>query len=365
MNLLRRSAVAAATATLLGGAGLLASAATAGAATASPAAFPAPAGAGIVTQVVLDNGGYTLCLDDISQNVKAGAKVGIWGCNASDPAQEWVTYPDGTLRPYSDTGDAVSVNSSKDVVLEAVNAADTSQQLYYRADGTIVDGLTTAGTNNQVLNDPDYTTTPGAQVILFNQPAVTANAHWWLTNARYGSSALSNRPDSGGNGNWANDSTTRAAMVVYEGDATTGTHTYQGSVSDTGSFGALAGADTPNQGGTDAGLKLGDSLSGTLAGSTGFAFTTNTFVSTAPASSYSGSNPTGTGSWYELFFASSTTFAGAGIDNSGPAQWAWSYTSAKDNCGTVEHWTDASYNSGGQDSTAGNITAPAAGSCPA
>lgn len=348
--------IAALAATAVAGASVM------GIATGASAAAVTP---GVTTQIVLDHGGYQLCLDDLSGKTAAGSPVGIWGCNSSDVAQKWVTYPDGTTRPAASAADALAVVSGK-VVLEPVSAADTSQQWYYQADGTIVNGTTTAGTNNFVLNDPGYSTAPGTHVIVFNQPAVTDNAHWYVPKARYGTSKLSNRPDSGGNGNWANDATTRAALVLYMGDAT-GAHTYEGSVSDTGSFHALAGAFTPNQGGTDAGLKLGDSLGGAIAGSTGYSFTSSAFVTTGPGASYSGSNPS-TGAWYKLFFAASTTFGtantdGSALDNAGPVQWAWSYTSAKDNCGAVEHWSDASYNGGGQTTAAGNITAPLAGSC--
>jgi hypothetical protein len=366
----RVAATVAASATLTAGVALLAG--TAGAATAS---FPTPAGAGVVTQLVLDNGNYSKCLNDYGQNVNPGAEVKLYSCNSSDPASEWVTYPDNTLRPYLDTNVALTASSSTgDAVLEpvATSGATAAQQWYFDASGMLVNGLSNPGTTNEVLNDPGYVATNGVQVIVWNQPSVTSNAHWWAPAAHYGSSTLSNRPDSGGGGNWANDHMTRLSMVIFQGGVS-GANQYQGSVSDTGSFHALAGEKTPNQG-VNAGSTLGDSISGSLYGYTGFSFTTNQWVSSSPGSSYSGSNPTGTAMWPALFFqGTKTALAGSGrdgsgtasdslIDNSGAMQWAWSYTSNKDNCGNVESWVDAQYNGGGQDSGAGNITAPA--TCP-
>jgi hypothetical protein len=349
----RAGVAAVAVAGLAGGGAVLAGGA--GAATAS---FAAPSGAGVVTEIVLDNGGYTKCLNDYKQNVSAGAPIALYTCSATDPGSQWLTYPDNTIRPYRAPGMALTANANNHLVLESVTGS-TAQTWYFDSSGMLVNGETTAGQTNYVLNDPGYNTANGTQAIIWNQAAITTNAHWYVTKARYGSaSTLSNRPDSGGGGNnWANDHMTRQSMVVYMGDQTAGTHTYQGSVSDTGTFSALAGELTPNQG-ADPGLKLGDSLGGTLYGRTGSGFTTDQWVSRGPGASYSGSNPA-TGTWYELFFPAGTTFGGSGIDNDGPMQWAWSYASSKDDCGNIEHWVDASYSNSGQSATAGDITAPA------
>lgn len=339
--------------------------ASAAAAAPSAAAFTAPAGAGISTEIVLDQGNYKQCLNDRGQNHAAGAPVTIYACGTDQVANYWLTYPDNTIRPQGAPTMAVTVGSTDKLVLEPVAASGPTdvQVWYFRADGGIESGASTAGLTSFLANSPQQSTANNTQQIVFDQSAVTANAHWYVTKARYGTTAtLSDRPDSGGNGNWANDRITRRSMLVYLGDATTGVHSYQGSVADSGTFHALAGAYTPNQGGADAGAKLGDSLGGSISGLTGYQFTSTAFVSASPAAAYSGSQPS-TSSYYQLFFAPGTTFGGAGIDSTGPVQWAWTYTSNKDNCGNVETWTDASYNSGGQVYDAGNITAPAAGSC--
>jgi hypothetical protein len=247
------------------------------------------------------------------------------------------------------------------------------------ADGLIVNGITTGGTDHYVLNDPAYSTANGTQQQIWNQGGVTDNAHWWAPPAHYGNSGhgstLTNRPDSGGGGNnWANDDIGRLSMVIYMGDTTAG-HTYQGSVVDApgSGFTALAGELTPNQGCTGCnGKKLGDSLGGRMTGATGYSFTTDQFVSSGPGASYTGSNPTSTSTWPKLFFSPATTLAPTGlngtsaangyIDSSGSVPWGWSYTSDPDNCQKVESWVDATWTSSGQSATAGNITAPAPGS---
>lgn len=323
--------------------------------------FVTPAGGGVVTQLALDNGGYTKCLNDFGQNVTAGARITLYTCGTNQIANQWVTYPDNTIRPYLNTGMALTVNGSNHTVLEPATGIP-AQSWYYRDDGALVSGLTNAVGVSYMLNDPGYNTANGTQQIIWNEgnwQPITTNAHWWVTSARFGSSTLSNRPDSGGNGYWANDHLSRGAMVLYMGDKVPGTHTYQGSVSDTGTFHALAGAYQPNQGGANAGHKLGDSLGGSATGGTGYSFTSSNFVSKFPGSAYSGSNPTSTSLWYKLFFSGTTAFSG-GIATSGPVQWSWQYISNADVCGNHETWTDAAFNNGGQDSGAGNITAPAA-----
>jgi hypothetical protein len=332
--------------------------------------YVTPAGGGVVTEIILANGGYSKCLNDYGQNVSTGAAVRLYTCvNAS--ANQWVTFPDNTIRPYLDPTMALDVVNNHTVLEPANGTHPPSQQWYFMADGTIVSGLGTAGGAHYVLNDPGFNASNGVQLIVWNQSSVTDNAHWWAPSARYGNgghgSTLTNRPDSGGQGNWANDNIGRESLVIYMGDATPGTHTYQGSVVDNGSFTALAGDFTPNQGATCcSNEKLGDSLGGSLYGLTAYSFTTDQWVSSGPSASYSGAavGPTITSNWYQLFFqGTKTTFGGTGELSTGPNDWAWAYTSAPDRCGSVEHWLDAQFDNSGQTSTttiANNIVAPAA-----
>lgn len=349
-RLYRWAAVAAAALGLV-----LSTALTAGATTAAPA-FTVPAGAGVSTEIVLDAGGYHQCLNDRGQNTAAGAPVTIYSCgNGNAIANYWLTYPDNTIRPQLKPSMAVTVGTGNKLVLEPVAAAGaTSAQVwFFRADGGIESDQSVAGQTEYLANSPQQSTANNTQQIVFNQSTVTTNAHWYLPKAHYATSVLSNRPDSASDGtNWSNDHISRASMVVYLGDATAGVHSFQGSVVDTGTFHALAGASQPNP--STAGAKLGDSLSGSIAGSTGYSFTSSAFVSRSPESAYSGSNPT-TGNWPGLYFATGAV-ANGGLDNSGPVEWAWTYTSNKDNCKNTEVWVDAQYGE------AGNITAPA--TCP-
>jgi hypothetical protein len=309
-----------------------------------------PSGGGVVTEIVLANGGYSKCLNDWGQNVSAGAAIRLYTCvNAS--ANQWVTYPDNTLRPYLDTSMALTVAGSGAVLEPATGASD--QVWYYRDDGALVNG-TGAGTSftEPLLNDPGYNASNGVQLIDYNQTWATDNAHWWVTNARFAGSTLSNRPDSGGNGNWANDHISRGSVVLYMGDTVAG-HNYQGSVYDSpASFHALAGAYTPNQGITK-GATIKDSIGGSMVGSTGYLFTSSSFVTQFPASAYSGGSPA-TSTWYQLFFPAGKT-GGTGELGAGPVGWGWQYTSATDACSHTETWIDADWNSGGQAATAGNI----------
>lgn len=305
---------------------------------------------GVTTEIVLANGGYRQCLNDWGQITVPGARVTLYACGTGQAANQWVTFPDSTIRPSLNTAMALTVNGSNQTVLEPATGA-TAQNWYYRDDGALVSGLTNAVGVSYLLNDPGYNAANGVQQIIWNEAnwqAPTTNAHWWVTKARFASSTLSDRPDSGGNGNWANDHLARGAMVLYMGDITPGTHTYQGDVRDVGTFSALAGAFAPNQG-QFPGSKVANSVTGPAVGGTGYSFTSDQFVSRFPASAYSGGTPT-TGSWPSLFYASTATIGGPGIMNSGPVQWSWKYNYK------TQQWIDAAFNNGGQFDGSGNIT---------
>lgn len=345
---------------MLGGGALTASAFLAAAAGASASvntpAFTAPAGGGVVTELALASTGYTKCVNDYGQDHAIGAKVALYTCNSADPGSQWVTFPDGTFRPYSDTSLVMAVNPvTNKIVLEpaGIGSPSAAAVWYIRDDGTLVSNLSNEGVNNKVLNDPGYNAANGTQLISWNQPVATGNAHWWVTKARYASSTLSNRPDSGNGGsNWANDRITRGSMVLYMGGPS-GSNGYQASVYDVGSFHALAGVLTPNQV-TYAGDKMWDSTGGTLAGFANYQFVSSSFVTRFPAASYSGSTPT-TGDWPKLFFPAGAV-SSTGMYGSGPVDWHWGYMqTSNDSCGVMESWLDAGWNNGGGTSSAGNI----------
>lgn len=307
---------------------------------------------GVTTTVVLDNGGYKQCLNDKGGSHAAGTPVVLYTCSTAANNQ-WTAFPDNTLRPAGDTNVALADVSGK-AVLEPVGG--TGQDWYVRADGSIISGLSVPGSSILKLNDPGFNAANGTQLVVFNETAATGtNEHWYLPKARYATSKLSARPDSGNGGNnWANDAMTRGSMVLYTGDASTGVHSYQGSVYDNGTFYGVAGTLTPNQGGAYATVTQADSTTGQIAGFANYLFTSSAFVSSAPGSAYSGSQPS-TGSWPALFFASGAVTDG-GLQNSGPVAWHWGYgQTSNDNCSVKETWVDGAANSSGNVTGAGNI----------
>jgi hypothetical protein len=336
-------------------------------ATQAVSGFPAPQGAGISTEIVLDNGGYKQCLNYAQGLINPGTKVILYTCNPNDLASQWLTYPDDTIRPYRNVTMVLTVVNGK-LVLESAQggSGDEPENWYFSPTGEIINGQTTPGSNHLVLNDPGYRTANGTQLIVYNQPTVTSNAHWYVPKAHYATSKLTSRPDTGGDGTWATDTIARNSMVVYMGSPgalPSGAYYYQAGVADTGTFITSAGSRTPNQDGTDAGLTLGTALGGTITGGAGYHVSTSKFVSGAPAAAYSGAQPA-TADWAGLWFPGETSFGEDGIDSTGPDQEDWTYLTGKDACGQTETWVEAGYDSLGQSANAGNVTAPTASNCP-
>jgi hypothetical protein len=167
--------------------------------------------------------------------------------------------------------------------------------------------------------------------------------------------SVSNRDDSGGNGNWATDAMIRsvsitrheAAAVSNCGGAVATCYYYTGTLTDSGTFVTQDGAFTPNQG-----LHAGQHISGTVQGN----FTGGTHLefyasSAAPSASgvvstVSGDSPSTT-NWVEQFFPGGTSFSSINL-----IDWSWSYNAPN----TCESWVDAASNSGGQSAGAGDIT---------
>jgi hypothetical protein len=184
-------------------------------------------------------------------------------------------------------------------------------------------------------------------------PAVTA------------STQLSNRGDSGGNGDWATDAMTRRLVITQTGRSGS-TRIFTAAVTDTGRFTTIPRAYTPNQGGADLGLKIAELLQGTFTGKAAYSFTANASpqASLVPRAENGtpSSGPKTTSLWYEQAFPAGTAFGGTGITT-----WGWNYTATAvtflrgggfNLC--TQKWSDASTNNGGQDANSGNIT----GTCP-
>jgi hypothetical protein len=302
------------------------------------------------------------CLSDTNDSTTPGNPVRVEPC-VSHSAQEWTLDTDGTIRVNGHTGKGC-LGLSGTGTAQIVGCGDLSAQWFPQADKELVNVNLSTPQAKSCLYAPSGKA--GSALVRHPCGAMFAGLEFTIPNTRYAASSLTYRPDSGGSGtNWALDTMTRDASVTYLGTAGS-KFSYEGSIVDNGGFVTIAGNDTPNQA-MDPGQTLGDSLTGTITGQWGFSFTSSNLASTAPPAAIQGVADS-TGTWNELFFPKATTFGGTGALSSGPEQWTWSYVSAKDNCGTVEKWTDANNNNGGQETAANggtDITAPAPGSCPA
>lgn len=204
---------------------------------------------------------------------------------------------------------------------------------------------------------------------------------------------LTNRPDSGGNGNWADDTIDRTITITETGH-NGGTYDYTAVLKDTGTFKTINGAFTPNQGAPNTGRHIKGADEGQMSGTADFTFT-------ATKQPNSGSNlgvpttengaaqttPETTSDWYEQAFPTGTQFGGTGIGT-----WSWTYTwqaptsgygngywqayrvyrhhhwttirnwvnsqqpGGQQQGGGTQKWTDASSNNDGQLPGDGNIT---------
>lgn len=161
-------------------------------------------------------------------------------------------------------------------------------------------------------------------------------------------------PDSGNHGDWADDDFTRVASVAYVsvdptltdcGAAATECFDWAGTITDTGSFYAITGAQSPQAGVTETG-----SPSGPFQGTANVVFhaSTDSASTSGVPTSITGAGPVSTTDWVEQFFPAGTTF-GAGPDLN---VWSWSYS----NPGTCENWVDAFNNSDGSLPADGDIT---------
>jgi hypothetical protein len=183
------------------------------------------------------------------------------------------------------------------------------------------------------------------------------------------STHLTNRADSGGNGDWATDAMTRKLTITHvSGTSYTATVTDSGTFTTIpGAFTTIPGAFTPNQGGADAGLRIAEILMNSFTGQASYSFTASASpqASLVPASESGtpASGPKTTSLWYEQAFPAGTVFGGTGITT-----WGWNYAATAvtflpgggfTTC--TQKWADTSANDGGQDAGAGNIT----GACPA
>jgi len=189
------------------------------------------------------------------------------------------------------------------------------------------------------------------------------------------STAISNRPDSGNNGDWALDNFTRTVTITLVGEvaqsncggptATGHCYLWDEKIDDFGHFTAQAGDLSPR-----AGTTLDRTLTGSFTGGT----TSGQFFSSwktakatlVPATENDQSeDPTGkhtTSQWAEQFFGASAQFAGESLVN-----WLWTYTlnfGADNQCpNDAFRWQDGANNGDGAQAPDGDILTPNSADC--
>src|SRR6185312_471904 len=193
--------------------------------------------------------------------------------------------------------------------------------------------------------------------------------------AWHASTKVTDRPDGGNGGDWADDSMTRDITIKLTG-GTAGAYTFTAKLKDTGSFTTIKGALTPNQGAPYTGDVIKSKVTGTRTGYDTFTFTASSLPSGAPnagvparENDHGGTPADSTSTWYKLAFPAGTAFSNA-TEN----PWSWTYKVAVTGpvtltvCATAhlcwsttvnrtvhEQWTDAWNNNYGDDVTDGNV----------
>ena len=223
-----------------------------------------------------------------------------------------------------------------------------------------------------VLGAAAFTATASAAVTGYTVHAVTA---------------VSDRPDSGNAGYWADDTFSRTATLTFKGEValsfcggstpTGHCYAFTGRVADKGSFTTIAGQDSPGAGSGGA-VAIGDAATGPMAGYYGYAFYSSwktAHASSVPVSENDGGVvPTGrktTGAWLEQFFGGGAQFYVAGSPSSELGTVGrWGYTLAFGADSACPHlasqWVDSSWplsQPWGTSPAQGNILAPDAAHC--
>jgi hypothetical protein len=163
---------------------------------------------------------------------------------------------------------------------------------------------------------------------------------------------VTDRPDSGNGGYWADDSMLRVITITLTG-GTPGAYKFTAHLTDEGSFTTIKGALAPNQGGSYAGQAEKASVTGILNGSADFTFTASTLPSSSLVPLFEndhGNVPSdSTSTWYQLAFHAGTVFGGPGI-----GKWGWTYFTLTP--GSGQWWADTSSNGYGDLTGDGQIT---------
>lgn len=197
---------------------------------------------------------------------------------------------------------------------------------------------------------------------------------------------VSDRPDSGVHGNWADDTFARTASVHLVSEValsycggTTGTgHCYHwtGTITDSGSFLTIVGDNSPGNGYLNGGSApvMGEAVKGTMAGTYSYDFYSSwksASKALVPATENDQGNTPGgrstTDAWPEQFFGAGARFyeSGAASDSLGTTG-SWKYTAgfgSDSACPNLaSQWVDASPD-WGVNASDGNILASSSANC--
>ena len=182
---------------------------------------------------------------------------------------------------------------------------------------------------------------------------------------------LTNRPDSGGNGNWAYDTFHRQLVLSYLGKSRDSAHAaapymYSAVVNDRGSFKDIPGAFTPNQGAPYTGKILKPTqVKGTMTGDGKYALfyasnkASKRYVPSRIPSRDNPAYPSVT--WPELAFPAGTVFSQNMATGADETSFAYYYAySFKTHHGKAvrmhtQKWADTAWNGDGQNKHDGNI----------
>lgn len=151
-------------------------------------------------------------------------------------------------------------------------------------------------------------------------PASASVVHHYAQLPGLAVTQLSNRLDSGDNGNWATDTIQRDLTIHHVGG-----DVYTATVTDQGSFKTTVGANTPGPAAPVAlttSVKVGSSA--TIAGTATYEFTASqapdfSLVPTSESGTPAPNTPQTTSLWFEQAFPAGTTFTG------GMTDWGWTY----------------------------------------
>lgn len=216
-----------------------------------------------------------------------------------------------------------------------------------------------------------------AAIFALATPALAATPHHATvrpSTVAPATTTISNRPDSGNNGNWALDNFTRTASITLVGEvaasncpASSTGHCYLWNfkITDTGHFTAQAGDFAPRSGGALERTLTGQFKGGVPAGQIFSSWKTARATRVPLTEDDLGAVPTGrhtTTNWVEQFFGATATFGAVDLGN-----WGWTYTlgfGANDQCpNNAYRWVDAASNSDGSLPADGDILTPTAANC--